>query len=80
MVYKKMSSSLVVKGSDGVHTAMAKTVGLPLAFAAGHILNGNIQRRGVFIPVYPEIYKQILPDLKKWNQFYASSSDVVAKQ
>ncbi len=64
-VQKNMESSLVVKGSDSIHTAMAKTVGLPLAFAACHILNGNIQRRGVFIPVYPEIYNQILPDLRK---------------
>ena len=30
---KKVSSCLIVKGKDQVHTAMAKTVGLPLAIA-----------------------------------------------
>ena len=56
-------SSLVVKGIDQSHTAMAKTVGLPLAFAAIHLLNGNISRKGVFIPIYEDIYKPILQDL-----------------
>jgi saccharopine dehydrogenase-like NADP-dependent oxidoreductase len=58
------NSHLVVKGTDPVHTAMAKTVGLPLAFAAKHILNGNIRRKGVFIPIYPDVYSVILPELK----------------
>jgi len=58
------NSHLVVKGTDPVHTAMAKTVGLPLAFAAKHVLNGNIRRKGVFIPVYPDVYSVILPELK----------------
>jgi saccharopine dehydrogenase-like NADP-dependent oxidoreductase len=61
---KNKNSHLVVKGTDSIHTAMAKTVGLPLAFAAQHILNGNIQRKGVYIPVYPDVYKNILPDLR----------------
>jgi saccharopine dehydrogenase-like NADP-dependent oxidoreductase len=69
---KKRSSHLVVKGTDSIHTAMAKTVGLPLAFAAQHILNGNIQRKGVYIPVYPEVYKYILKDLR--NQGIAFSN------
>jgi saccharopine dehydrogenase (NADP+, L-glutamate forming) len=59
------NSHLVVKGQDSIHTAMAKTVGLPLAFAAKHILNGNIQRRGVFIPVYEDVYSLVLQDLSK---------------
>jgi saccharopine dehydrogenase (NADP+, L-glutamate forming) len=31
---KKIISSLIVKGDDAEHTAMAKTVGLPMAIAA----------------------------------------------
>lgn len=64
---KNRRSHLVVKGTDNIHTAMAKTVGLPLAFAARNILNGNIRRRGVFIPIYPDIYEQILEDLNKYS-------------
>jgi saccharopine dehydrogenase (NADP+, L-glutamate forming) len=63
VVYKK--ASLVVKGEDSVHTAMAKTVGLPLAIAVRNILNGKITRRGVSIPIHPEIYEIVLRDLEK---------------
>jgi len=56
-------SSLVVKGINQSHTAMAKTVGLPLAFAAIHLLKGNISRLGVNIPIYADVYKPILKDL-----------------
>ena len=60
-----ISASLVVKGKDQVHTAMAKTVGLPLAIAVKNILNGRIQRKGVFISVYPDVYQIVLQDLEK---------------
>jgi saccharopine dehydrogenase (NADP+, L-glutamate forming) len=63
VVYKK--ASLVVKGENAVHTAMAKTVGLPLAIAVRNILNGKITRRGVSIPILPEIYEIVLRDLEK---------------
>ena len=70
-VNKKKHSHLVVKGRDSIHTAMAKTVGLPLAFAAKHILIGNIQRRGVFIPIYPDVYQPVLADLKKHDIIFS---------
>jgi saccharopine dehydrogenase (NADP+, L-glutamate forming) len=60
-----IEASLVVKGKDPIHTAMAKTVGLPLAIAVKHILNGGISRKGVFIPVYPDVYEVVLRDLEK---------------
>lgn len=56
---------LVVKGEDQQRTAMAKTVGLPLALAALAILNGRLHRPGVSIPVSPDIYAQILPALEQ---------------
>src|SRR5205085_1118783 len=43
---KKIISSLVVKGEDQIHTAMAKTVGLPAAITAKLILQGKIKTRG----------------------------------
>ncbi|HLO80584.1 MAG TPA: saccharopine dehydrogenase C-terminal domain-containing protein [Chitinophagaceae bacterium] len=63
LCFKK--ASLVVKGEDSVHTAMAKTVGLPLAIAVKNILNGKITRKGVFIPIYPDVYEIVLRDLEK---------------
>lgn len=53
-------SCLVVKGEDQLHTAMAKTVGLPLGIAAVLLLEGNIQETGLHIPVIPAIYEPVL--------------------
>jgi len=62
---KKLKSSLVVKGDDAVYTAMAKTVGLPLAITSKLILNGDIKARGVVVPVTKEIYEPVLKELEK---------------
>lgn len=55
-----IESSLVVDGEDALHTAMAKTVGMPLGIAALLILNGTIKLKGVHVPVIPEIYDPVL--------------------
>ena len=56
-------STLVVKGSDSVHTAMARTVGLPLGIAAVLILQELITLRGLHIPILPEVYDPVLQHL-----------------
>ncbi|MEW6469571.1 MAG: saccharopine dehydrogenase C-terminal domain-containing protein, partial [Bacteroidota bacterium] len=60
---RKVKSSLVVIGDDQVYTAMAKTVGLPLAICVKLILQGKIKARGVVIPVLKEIYTPVLKEL-----------------
>ncbi|MDB5282289.1 MAG: Saccharopine dehydrogenase [Bacteroidota bacterium] len=67
MVNKKMQSSLVYIGKDAEHTAMAITVGLPVAIVTRMILNGQIERRGVLMPKYPEIYNPILKELAEYG-------------
>ena len=62
-----IKSSLLVKGEDELHTAMAKTVGLPLGIAAKFILNGTIKLSGVHIPINKEIYNPVLNELKKYG-------------
>ena len=57
-------SSLIVKGKDSIHTAMAKTVGLPLGIAAKLILNGTITLTGLRLPVSKEIYIPVLRELE----------------
>jgi saccharopine dehydrogenase-like NADP-dependent oxidoreductase len=57
-------SSLVVYGKDSVHTAMAKTVGLPLGIAAKLIFNGSINLSGLQLPIIKEIYEPVLKELK----------------
>lgn len=61
---KKITSSLVVKGEDQTYTAMAKTVGLPLAISAKLILQEKIKARGVTIPTTKEIYEPVLAELE----------------
>ncbi|MBG9378009.1 saccharopine dehydrogenase NADP-binding domain-containing protein [Panacibacter sp. DH6] len=60
-----IKSSLVLKGEDSIHTAMAKTVGLPLGIAAKLILEGRIKEKGLHIPVSPEIYEPVLQELQQ---------------
>ncbi len=64
---KMTVSSLIVKGIDQLHTAMAKTVGLPLGIAAKLIMEEKINLTGLHIPVVPEIYEPVLNELEKYS-------------
>ena len=57
------TSSLVVSGDDPVHTAMAKTVGLPLGMLVRRLARGLVAQRGVVIPVEADLYEPILDEL-----------------
>lgn len=58
-------SSMVVKDDDQHHTAMAKTVGLPLAIATRMIFEDKIKERGVLLPISKDIYTPVLDELEK---------------
>lgn len=60
-----LESSMVSKGVNRLHTAMARTVGLPVGIAAKHILLGNITEPGVQIPISKEIYTPMLQELEE---------------
>ena len=60
-----LTSSLVLDGDNAVDTAMAKTVGLPLALAATFFLENKIQLVGLHRPLSYVFYSQILPALEK---------------
>ena len=60
-------SSLVVLGENQTYTAMAKTVGLPVAIAALKILKGEIKTSGVQLPITKEVYKPILKELENYG-------------
>lgn len=61
---KQLLSSLVCLGKDATHTAMAQTVGLPLAIAVDLFLDGKIKLTGLHVPVVREIYLPILSHLE----------------
>lgn len=70
----KQKSCLVVKGKDQLRTAMAQTVGLPLGIAAKLILQGKINLTGLHIPVLPEIYNQVLPELAEYGIVFSENA------
>ena len=63
----QIDSTMVSIGEDETYTAMAKTVGLPLAIAALAILNNLIKSTGVQLPVSREIYFPILKELEEYQ-------------
>ena len=63
----QIDSTMVSIGEDEIYTAMAKTVGLPIAIAALGILNNEIKSTGVQLPVSKEIYMPILKELEEYN-------------
>lgn len=64
---QQIDSKMVCIGDDQTYTAMAKTVGLPVAMATLQILNGNIKTPGVQLPIRPEVYNPILKELETFG-------------
>ena len=62
---RQIDANMVVIGENHTRTAMAKTVGLPVAIATVLILNGKIRTPGVQIPIKKEVYQPILTELKE---------------
>lgn len=60
----KVSSTFYLEGENSQRTAMAKTVGLPLAIAVKLICLGEIKKQGLITPVIPELYNPILEELE----------------
>jgi saccharopine dehydrogenase-like NADP-dependent oxidoreductase len=64
---KQIDATMVCLGDDQTYTAMAKTVGLPVAIAALKILNGEITTSGVQLPTAKEVYLPILEELENYG-------------
>lgn len=71
----QVKSCLVVKGENALHTAMAKTVGLPLGIAATLFLEGRIKETGLQIPILPGIYEPVLAGLAQQGIVFEESED-----
>jgi saccharopine dehydrogenase-like NADP-dependent oxidoreductase len=66
-IASQIDSKMVCIGDDQMYTAMAKTVGLPVAMAALLILNGQIRTSGVQRPIQKEVYEPILKELEDYG-------------
>lgn len=67
---KQIDATMVCIGEDQTYTAMAKTVGLPVAIATLKILKGEITTPGVQLPVSKEIYLPILKELENYGVIF----------
>jgi saccharopine dehydrogenase-like NADP-dependent oxidoreductase len=63
----KLESSMVCKGKSAQNTAMAFTVGLPVAMATRLVALDQIQEKGVLLPMKKEVYGPILDELADWG-------------
>ncbi len=66
-VKKQIDAKMVSIGEDQTYTAMAKTVGLPVAMATLLILNDKITTPGVQLPIQKEVYEPILNELEHYG-------------
>ncbi len=64
---KQIDATMVNIGADQVETAMARTVGLPVAMATIRILNKQITTPGVQLPISKEVYEPILRELEDYG-------------
>lgn len=62
---KQIDSTMICIGDNQVYTAMAKTVGLPVAIATLKILKGIINTPGVQMPIKEDVYTPILKELQE---------------
>ena len=67
--------NLVVYGDPNGYTAMAKCVGYPLGIAAKMLLEGEIQRKGIVMPMTTEIYHPMLKRLQS-EGIYATETSI----
>ncbi|WP_053992752.1 saccharopine dehydrogenase family protein [Mangrovimonas sp. TPBH4] len=63
----QIDATMVCLGEDKTYTAMAKTVGLPVAITTLAVLNEKITRPGVQIPIHKEVYEPILKELESYD-------------
>ncbi|MFN5911338.1 MAG: saccharopine dehydrogenase family protein [Bacteroidota bacterium] len=68
-----VTSSMVNVGEDQIYTSMSNTVGLPVAIAAKMILNGQIRKHGVTLPIEKEIYTPILKELEDYGILFSET-------
>ena len=71
---EQIDSKMVCIGDDQTYTAMAKTVGLPVAMATLLILNVKITTPGVQLPIRKEVYKPILKELEEYGVVFKEQS------
>jgi len=64
---KMLVSAMAAMGKDQENTAMAITVGLPLAITTKLLLTEKIKYKGIVLPIHKDIYEPVLEELKTFG-------------
>ena len=64
---KMIVSAMAFEGINQEQTAMAITVGLPLAITTKLLIQGKIKKTGLVLPIHQEIYKPVLEELETFG-------------
>ena len=75
---ERIRSTLIEFGLPHGDSAMARTVGLPVAIAARLILEGRIRQTGVRLPFLPAICEPILAELSALGLAFKESREVLS--
>lgn len=76
---KRVTATMVERGSVDGDTAIAKTTGLPMGIAAHLLLTGAVTQKGVLIPTLKEIYQPSLKILAEEGiRFTETEEDLTA--
>jgi saccharopine dehydrogenase-like NADP-dependent oxidoreductase len=71
---KQIDATMVCIGDDQTYTAMAKTVGLPVAITALKIINKEITTPGVQLPIKKDVYQPILKELESYGVVFKETA------
>jgi len=63
-----------LKGEDSLHTAMARTVGLPLGIVTKLLLNSCISQKGLVLPLKSDIHQPVLKELSGYGISFQQES------
>ena len=74
---RRLTSTLVMKGIDGNHTAMSRLVGLPIGIFVKQVMLGKISSIGVNIPVNKEVYEPVLEELKEYGVVFIEKDELI---
>ncbi len=69
-----------LEGEDSQKTAMAKTVGLPLAIATHLLMKGDLNLTGVHLPMHSDIYEPVLEELKRHGILFREEDYTLEKE
>jgi saccharopine dehydrogenase (NADP+, L-glutamate forming) len=75
----RTTSSFGLEGDNALHTAMAKTVGLPLGIMAKLVLHGKVTQKGLALPLLKNTFEPVLKELQQFGVHFRETTQPLLK-